>query len=350
MSLVRPISSRSSIRSQDSRIAATPIVTRSDTSPAHRFRWVGISLLLWLAGCATTPQTLELRRSPPTAIPSALELSAVPFYSQTRYQCGPAALATVMQTAGREVPPEQLIEQVYTPELNGSLQKDILTAASRNGLLAIRLPPRLSVLFAELAAGHPVLVLQNLGFGFYPYWHYAVLVGYDLPQQQVVLRSGRVARLQRGFSVFERTWRRADHWAITVTQPDDLPLMASREAAVEALIRLDRNADADAAYRAYNRASQRWPEDALLWFGLGNAAFRLGRHGEARDAFTRAVKLKPQSAEIWNNLAYAERALGNHAEAVAAIEKALFLRPNAPEVRDSYREITGLSAESRIPH
>ncbi len=303
-------------------------------------RWLLALVLLLLSACATPPQTLELRRSPPGDLPPRVELSDTPFHPQTRYQCGPAALATVInRLQSPPVDPESLVPEVYVPALEGSLQSEIQSAASRRGLLAVVPDGRLDALLRELAAGNPVLVMQNLGFGVWPFWHYAVVIGYDLPAQRLLLRSGEERRLERGFSLFEKTWRRAGHWALVVTPPERLPATADREAVIHALLLLDRNAPASAALAGWRQAAGRWPGDFELLYGLGNAAWRAGDRRAAASAFEQAVEASPQRAEAWNNLAYARLELGNRKGAVAAIERALRLAPDNPEIRASYREI-----------
>ena len=125
-----------------------------------------------IAGCAT-PQATALLAGPPAGLPPRVELSAVPFYPQEDYQCGPAALATTLVHAGVAVTPEELVSQVYLPARKGSLQAEMLAASRRHGLMAYQLAPRLEDLLREVADGKPVIVLQNLGFGFAPVWHYA---------------------------------------------------------------------------------------------------------------------------------------------------------------------------------
>src|SRR5262249_33165121 len=74
----------------------------------------GIALL---QGCASfTPQTEALAEGWPEGLPRAHELTEVPFFPQSDYQCGPAALATVMVAAGVKVTPEELVPEVYLPE------------------------------------------------------------------------------------------------------------------------------------------------------------------------------------------------------------------------------------------
>ena len=133
-------------------------------------------LILWaLAGCAT-PETDRLLEAP-TALPPRAEVSGVPFFSQEKYYCGPAALAMVLSWSGPPGTQEEIAAQVYTPGRAGTLQSDMVAGARRHGRLAVPVT-RLSDLTAELVAGHPVVVFQNLGFGWFPVWHYAVAIGY----------------------------------------------------------------------------------------------------------------------------------------------------------------------------
>src|SRR5437868_6842253 len=79
--------------------------------------------LLVLGGCASlAPQTTQLRDRLPPALHDYVELKEVPFFPQDEYQCGPAALATVLNTFGVKVTPEELVPEVYLPARKGSLQ------------------------------------------------------------------------------------------------------------------------------------------------------------------------------------------------------------------------------------
>ncbi len=117
-----------------------------------------------------------------------MELSATPFFPQSDYQCGPAALATVLTASGVTTTPEALVPKVYLPGRQGSLQPELVAAARQYDRLAYVLEPALAQVVAEVAAGRPVLVMQNLGLASYPVWHFAVVVGYDREAEQLVLR------------------------------------------------------------------------------------------------------------------------------------------------------------------
>ena len=94
------------------------------TSNTRRLAGVLLCGLL-LGACATPPQTRTLLAQPATDLPAAVELSDTPFYPQQRYQCGPAALATVLGAQGVDVAPEALVDAVYVPALHGSLPEEI---------------------------------------------------------------------------------------------------------------------------------------------------------------------------------------------------------------------------------
>src|SRR5690606_32243644 len=132
--------------------------------------WLALILLpvLALGGCASAPQSSNLRAAPPPDLDEPFLIQAMPFFAQDRYQCGPAALATMLGAAGVDVTPEQLVPLVYVPQRKGSFQVEMLAAARRFGRLAYPLEPRLDALLREVRGGHPVLVLQNLGLDWYP--------------------------------------------------------------------------------------------------------------------------------------------------------------------------------------
>ena len=160
-----------------------------------------------LGGCSIMlPQTSGLRDAWPAGLPESVELADVPFFPQEEYQCGPAALATVMAKAGAKVTPDELVSQVYIPARKGTLQVEMLAAPRKHGLVSVALVPRLEDVLREVASGTPVVVLH--GYGVWPikYWHYSVVVGFDRAKAEAILRSGTHERLTMPFAVLEYTW------------------------------------------------------------------------------------------------------------------------------------------------
>lgn len=294
-------------------------------APVDCFRWclpeAVILLALLLSGCAT--QTHSLLQDTQNERRRQVELTAVPFHPQERYQCGPATLAMSLNAAGIPVNPDALVSQVYVPQREGSLQPEMLAAGRRNGGVSMTIPPKLDALLVEIAAGNPVIVLQNLSLPWFPLWHYALAIGYDLDRGDIILRSGTTERLVLPMSTFENTWARSNYWGMVTLSPGRLPATADEEATVAALVAFEKAASAARARKAYESALQRWPRNATLQLGYGNAAYAAGDRRAAADAFRRTVDAHPDNAAAFNNLATVLAELGEFDQARRAAEKAV---------------------------
>lgn len=284
---------------------------------------VFILLAVLLTGCAT--HTRALLQESAIRLPPRAELASTPFYPQERYQCGPASLAMSLATAGIDVTPDALKPQVYVPQREGSLQPEMLAAARRNGAVAMTIPPSLDALLTELAAGHPVLVLQNLSLSWMPLWHYAVAIGYDLEREEITLRSGTTERLAMSLYTFDKTWERGNRWAMVTLAPGSLPSTAGESTVVDALVAFEKTGDASRARKAYASALQRWPHNLVLQLGLGNTAYAAGDRSAAAAAFRQATQAHPDNAPAFINLATVLLELGEVKQARHAAEHALAL-------------------------
>jgi Peptidase_C39 like family len=280
---------------------------------------------LLLSGCAslfTPPQTAALLARPPQDLAPRVERTRVPFFAQTRDHCGPAALATALADIGLPADPDRLADAVFLPSREGTLQLEMLGGARRQGTVATRLPRDMEALLREVAAGHAVIVLQNLGLDLIPRWHYAVVVGYDLVERELILRSGTTERATLALRTFEYTWARGGRWAIAVLPPDRLPTTATEADALEAAVGFERAAPPARAALAYRTLLARWPGNLLAGIGLGNTLNAAGDAAGARTAFE-AVAERHDSAVAWINLARLRLDAGDRSGARTAALKGL---------------------------
>lgn len=301
----------------------------------------GVFLSLLLTACAGTPQTQRLSSAPPADIPHSHELTEVAFFPQEKYQCGPAALATVLTTQGVQVTPADLVDKVYLPEREGSLQIEMVATARSYQQLTYKLSGELGAILKEVASGRPVLIFQNLSLPWIPQWHYAVVVGYNLDQELLILRSGTTERRITPFSTFERTWQRSQYWAYVLAEPGDIPVTANVLEYSRSATALMQAGQQQAALKSFEAASQQWPDQALPQMTLGNAYYAAKDYDKARVAFSKAVTIEPENAQAWNNLAYALTARQCRVGAVKAIGCAVRLSPDDKNLSDSLKEIVG---------
>jgi hypothetical protein len=290
-------------------------------------RLVGFFLLCTIInGCSfVLPQSEALRKQVPTDLPPQIELKNIPFYAQDDYQCGPAALAMVLNAAGANVTPASLVDQVYIPARKGSLQIEMLAATRTHGLLAYELAPQFNDVLREISAGNPVVVLENYSYGLWPVWHYAVAVGYDLKEREITRRSGKRPREILPFSAFEYIWKTDGYWAMIALPPDKMPATVDEARYAKAILALEKSGHTKNAQIAYSKLLERWPKNIIGQMGLGNTSYILKDLEGAKAAFLKVTEDHPKAAEGFNNLANVLYDLGEINNAILAAEAAVNL-------------------------
>ncbi|MES2623895.1 MAG: PA2778 family cysteine peptidase [Pseudomonadota bacterium] len=271
----------------------------------------------------------------PAALSAPVLLDEVPFFAQDAYQCGPAALATVLGASHIAVTPDDLVPLVYVPERQGSFQVELIAAARSYDRLAYEIPRTLNALLTEISAGNPVLVMQNLGVSWYPKWHYAVVKGFNVENRKLILNSGLQENYEISLSIFERTWARAEHWAIVVLEPGTMPASAEPLQYFNAVVALEAGTDAGVVANAYESGLQTWPTDRNLLMGYGNLSYGIGEAQIAADNFKKVTDTYPDYAPAYNNLAQILFESGDKAQARQYAEKAVAL---GGDFRELYQE------------
>ncbi|MGD9322796.1 MAG: PA2778 family cysteine peptidase, partial [Desulfobacterales bacterium] len=260
----------------------------------------------------------------PEMVPAGFELVGVPFYPQTAYQCGPATLAMALTYHGLSITPEELQSQIYTPSLKGSLQIDMVGATRRHGKIAYEITGP-DAIFPEIAGGHPVIILQNLGFSWLPVWHYAIVIGYNFTENTVILRSGVTQRKVMSYDRFEKSWAHSNYWGLMVLEPTQIPVVAEETKYLRAVLGLEKSRQYQAAVCGYQTALIHWPASLPGLMGLGNSYYAVADLPRAESAFRQATERYPRVAAAYNNLAQVLLEQGREQEALAAAQKAVSL-------------------------
>jgi hypothetical protein len=291
---------------------------------------------LLLAGCAAQPGL-----APPVQ-PEPLD--AVPFFPQTAWQCGPAALATVLVHGGVATTPEALADGIYLPGRQGSLQLELIARSRRLGRVPWVLPPEPQALWAELAAGSPVLVLQDLGALGVRRWHYAVVVGFDGQRQQVVLRSGTERERREPLRRFMKSWQRGGYWALVVPPPERLPVTIDAMRWARVLLDSAEVMAPPALDGYWDTAAGRWPDEFLVQFAAANHEFGRGQLPAAERRYRQLAARGQEEALVRNNLAnlLLERGCPS-----AALDEALTAQAVLPESSPWESAITATLVRAR---
>lgn len=298
---------------------------------------------LVLAGCATPPLTKQLTENPPSNIPISANIEDLPFYPQQAYYCGPTVLAEIFEYHGIKLSPDEIAPQLFIPQRQGSLQLEMIAATRQQGLLAYAERGDFNKLLYFINNNIPVIVLQNLSIQWHPMWHYSVVKGYNLTTQQFIQHTGPYENRPVDFSVFERTWQRANYWFLIalpkkhnlskldpftyITSAQDLLTVAQTASGIHHL----------------TLATNLWPNYWLSYFLLGNYYLETFQHTKQlktaiswyKKGYTYA-KLQPH---YLNNYAYALFKNAQFQQAKIIIEQAEALAPKNVNVLDTKAKI-----------
>jgi len=267
--------------------------------------FVSLALLV-VSGCVTKAvQTEDFLKNPSVNVAPLNQITSVPFIDQSAGQCGPATLTMAMNWAGRMITVEELTPQVFTPEMKGSLQTDMVSASRRQGLMAVPISG-LSSLLSEINDGHPVIVFENLALSWLPQWHYAIVFGYDLQKEEVIMHSGPEAFKHWDMRKFERSWMLGKYWGLVVLPAGEIVQSASEFANATAAAGLEQVGQSAAAEKSYLKIIEKWPNSLTALIGLGNIAFAKKDFVAAVKYLRQAANYYPESASVWHNLTIAE--------------------------------------------
>ncbi|WP_434940288.1 PA2778 family cysteine peptidase [Shewanella sp. HL-SH8] len=299
-----------------------------------------------MSGCSSvTPQTSQLLANPHN-IPLKYQIADVPFYPQEDYFCGPTTLSEVFNFYGVTKTPQQIAPALFIPDLEGSLQIEMVAATRQQGLLAYAESGSLTQLLSLVSENIPVIVLQNLSTAWYPMWHYAVVTGYDLDKQHVVLHSGTNKDRIAEFKVFEQTWKRGQYWLLAAVPTDTASLHFDPFVYASAAQDLFSIGKSTYAIEALENATRQWPDYWLSYFLLGN--YYLTIDNVKADFWYKqgliyteqlAEQHFEQQAAYLNNYAYSLSLSGCKPRAMEMIEKALRLQPADSNIQSSQKEI-----------
>ncbi len=300
-----------------------------------------LAALLLTTGCAGFSPTVSEALAP---FDAPVYVEGVSFYPQTDLHCGPAALATVLDHSGLVVDYPDLVERVYLPGRGGTLQAELAAAARSHNRIPWVLPHEPDAVLAEVVAGRPVLVLENQGLRRVPYWHYAVIIGFDPHSGEVIQHSGTQAALARPLRRWLRDWDLAGRWALLTLPPEQLPLNPDRERWLATLADFEAVAEAPATLTAWQAAAARWPDEPLVWLGQGNSHYRLDDADKAIAAFHQALALELDHLAVRFNLGWLLLERGDACQAVTILEPLLAhhgLRQRARSVLAAARDVCG---------
>jgi ABC-type bacteriocin/lantibiotic exporter with double-glycine peptidase domain len=142
----------------------------------------------------------------------------VPFYAQSKNQCGPASLASVLNYYGVAVTPDEIAAEIFSKSAKGTLNLDMLIYPGKKGLNAAQYSGSIEDIRTNINAGKPLIVLVDYGFSFYTQHHFMVVIGYT--DSGFVVNSDVFQRQFVALEKFTAAWQKANNWTLLISKPD----------------------------------------------------------------------------------------------------------------------------------
>lgn len=163
---------------------------------------------LWLSACAAR---LPSGFSPPQG---RSVVAGVPFHAQEDHQCGPAALAMVLNHHGDMATPEDIAQAIFRKDLRGTVSLDLALYPRGRGFATRFFRGTAAEIVTAVDTGKPLVVMVDEGLGGIHVFHYMVVVGYE--PEGVLVNSGRRRGQRIPWREFLSGWSGAESWTLLV--------------------------------------------------------------------------------------------------------------------------------------
>lgn len=145
---------------------------------------------------------------PETIIPN------VPFFKQTKYHCGPAALACVYNFHGVRQSADEISERIYSREQKGSLNLQLLIDAREQGLSATMYSGSFEKIKDAVDSEKPLILMLSEGADAL---HYVVVVGYEGSDlSTIITHDGYEPHKEYSRDTLEKKWRPTGYCTIEI--------------------------------------------------------------------------------------------------------------------------------------
>jgi len=320
------------------------------------------SCSLFLAGCATS---FTSRVNPPSNFESreSFYLEKAPSVDQKSYQCGPAALESVIRYWGGNADADSIGKAIYGPKTRGVLNFTLAQYLKTAGFWTeVHEEQTEQDLKRWLRKGIPPIVMLDTGTLWVRTYHFVVLKGFDDRLNIFYANTGVLETQSIDYAEFGRRWKKAGRWSLITAPPEKVDWELDEAQSIDIALMFEKSGNRAEAERRLESALVKNPESVTAKFNLANIYSQSNRPEQAKIIYQELLHNNPARPELSNNLAWVYYQEGRCEEAIKIIEAAF--KSGAPRnyeildtvgmiycksgrVEDARRAF--LEAESKVP-
>ncbi len=275
--------------------------------------------LFCLSGCATS---FTYRANPPSSIKTheSVYLENVPPVAQKAYQCGPAALESVIRYWGGSADADSIGNALYKSKTHGVFNFSLAPYMKTLGFWSeIHEEPDQENLKQWLRKGIPPIVMLDSGTLWARTYHFVVLKGFDDSSGIFYANTGVLETQAIGYGEFDRRWKKADTWSLIISTPEKVDWELDEIQSIEIALIFEKNGNLSQSERWIESALRKNPKSFTAKFNLANIYRKSNRQEQAKIIYQTLLSENPDRSEISNNLAWIYYEEGRYEDALKVI-------------------------------
>lgn len=211
--------------------------------------------------------------TPSKEVIDRVTLKGIPHVAQLPNYCGPAALSSLFTFWGKSVSQNVIGQKVYDRRYGATNGADLLLFAREEGFSAYTYFSSLQDLKAQLRAGYPVMILQEMSLKD-DRGHFRVVIGYNDQTRSFQVRDTNYSEVRSlSYDEFDETWAPFGRWSLLVCPKE-------KETGLSAAVK----------------------NNPVLHLDLGQAYVRRNQTRLARQHFEETLRLEPRNEEAIDQL------------------------------------------------